>query len=390
MKLGPRKIVALVVLLVVAGGLGGLVVAEALDLAAALILGALVVVVLLIAFVDARQARRLARVEHRLAARLDATRAKVDDVGRHLSQKLEQIRATNDADAPTEAVPPAFERALRDLEARQTRGLQARTERLEQATDQQRRALERRLDRVDRAATSLGSDLESARQQLMRVAKRHDDNRRQGVRLLQASMSLNQELAGDPALPHTSTWAAASDLLFYLYRLVGALQPERILECGSGVSSAVMGLALPGHGQIVTLENDATFGAKTRTWVDALGLSERVTVVDAPLVDTHVDDEHFQWYDLAGLPAGPPAGLLVVDGPWGAIQAQARLPAVSCLRRYLADDVVVVLDDADRQDEIEIVDRWRALLPGHELVTLSHDKGTAVLAPPDSIALRLE
>lgn len=393
MRFGPRKIVAIVGLVGLAVVLAVLVALDVLDVTGAAILVVVAAVGILVAFVDIRQARRLARSEQRLAARLDAARARTDRVGDDLARRLEQEDRTSPL--PHEATRKLVERALRDSEARQTRTLHARTERLETAYDQQRRSLEQRMDalgsRWEQQNRALARQVAKLERQVHELTDPRGRDPAHTRRLLQASVALHQELAGHVALPQASTWAAGADLLLFLYRLTAALQPRRVLECGSGVSTAVMARALATDEQeVVTLEADAAFVAKTRTWAASMDASDRVRVVDAPLVDTVVDGETFQWYDLAGLPDGAPAQLLVVDGPWGGLQARSRLPALSCLRDHLADDVVVVLDDADRDDEVSIIARWRELLPDHELATIEHAKGTAVLAPTGSIALRLE
>jgi hypothetical protein len=64
------------------------------------------------------------------------------------------------------------------------------------------------------------------------------------------------------------------------------------------------------------------------------------------------------WYDLKGLSALDPIDLLVVDGPPFFVGALARYPALPLLWDRLAQDVTILLDDADRPDEREVVRRW--------------------------------
>ena len=79
----------------------------------------------------------------------------------------------------------------------------------------------------------------------------------------------------------------------------------------------------------------------------------------APLVPCKVDGRDHAWYDLLALPpdAGP-IDLLVVDGPPGAMQKQARYPAVPLLIDRMAPDAVIVMDDGARPDEQAAVAEW--------------------------------
>ncbi|NOG31629.1 hypothetical protein HLB35_07335 [Halomonas sp. TBZ9] len=53
--------------------------------------------------------------------------------------------------------------------------------------------------------------------------------------------------------------------------------------------------------------------------------------------------------------------LLVVDGPPEGTCSYARYPAVPALHERMAADVEVWIDDANRQDEIDICKRWAEL-----------------------------
>ena len=151
-----------------------------------------------------------------------------------------------------------------------------------------------------------------------------------------------------------------------------------------------MALALPDGSHVTTLENDPEFAAKSRLWADDLSVADKVTVVDAPLRDVEIDGEVFPWYSLEGLGELSDVELLIVDGPWGGLRERARQPALPMLHERLASDAVVVIDDADRDDEAAIIESWQQLLPDHVLHRVDHQKGTAVLAPEGSVALVLE
>jgi hypothetical protein len=71
--------------------------------------------------------------------------------------------------------------------------------------------------------------------------------------------------------------------------------------------------------------------------------------------------------------------MLIIDGPPGNIQHLARYPALPLLFHLLSDDVVVLLDDAFRADEREIVKRWLKEFGGFSLEEIDAEKGAAIL-----------
>ena len=72
-------------------------------------------------------------------------------------------------------------------------------------------------------------------------------------------------------------------------------------------------------------------------------------------------------------------GQLVIDGPPGQIQKISRYPALPVLHKYLADEVVILMDDAARADEKTIVDMWTHEFPEFEHEYRSAEKGASIL-----------
>ena len=172
------------------------------------------------------------------------------------------------------------------------------------------------------------------------------------------------ELAGllplrAPLRPMTG-WAITPELGSILVRTVLERRPKTIVELGSGVSSIVHGysLELVGGGRVIALDHDAAYAEVTRREIALHGLSDTVTVVDAPLVPQRVGAETFDWYSLTNLPEETRIDLLLVDGPPARTGRLARYPALPLLLSRLADGATLVLDDAARHSERAIVERW--------------------------------
>jgi hypothetical protein len=86
-------------------------------------------------------------------------------------------------------------------------------------------------------------------------------------------------------------------------------------------------------------------------------------VIDAPLRPDSLAAPGCGWYDRAALGELPPAGvgLLLVDGPPaspGSGAERSRYPALPLLADRLAPGATVILDDALRDGERWVLERW--------------------------------
>jgi hypothetical protein len=169
-------------------------------------------------------------------------------------------------------------------------------------------------------------------------------------------------LAAGPAID-TDAWSLGDAPLAFV---LGALEDGRdvAVECGSGRSTIVIARSLRerGAGSLHSLEHDPAWAQLTRSRLAAEGLAEIATVVEAPLGPHPLAPEGCGWYApwaLRALPADG-VGLLLVDGPPAGEPAieRSRFPAVPALAGRLADGAIVVLDDAARNGEQWVAERW--------------------------------
>lgn len=128
-----------------------------------------------------------------------------------------------------------------------------------------------------------------------------------------------------------------------------------IVECGSGMSTLILGLAAQRLGRrYVALENDAQWVSRVRARLERMGVSH-ITVVHAPLVDIGEQD----WYDLSRTRFDESVTLAICDGPPGSTRG-GRAGMMPALFRHLAPGAVVLVDDADREAEWQMVQSWMA------------------------------
>ena len=136
-----------------------------------------------------------------------------------------------------------------------------------------------------------------------------------------------------------------------------------IVELGSGVSTIVLArLARQLGGRIVAVEHHPGWAGWVRRQLKRDGLRDVATVVEAPLAPHPLSLDGAPWYASGDLDSIPDSGieLLLVDGPpgYGGGMARSRYPALPALSGRLAPGALVVLDDAERPGESEILDRW--------------------------------
>lgn len=157
-------------------------------------------------------------------------------------------------------------------------------------------------------------------------------------------------------------WAADPLLLHNAVRAIIDSRPAMVVECGSGSSTVVLGRCLRalGRGRVVSLEHDPEYARRTADMLRLQGLDDVATVVTAPLADRELNGGRVRWYGTQYEPLiQAPIDVLVVDGPPGSSAPKARYPAVPLLRRQLASECRILMDDGDRADERAIARAWR-------------------------------
>ena len=193
------------------------------------------------------------------------------------------------------------------------------------------------------------------------------------------TLYLEKILGLEKPLPPIRGWTGSPDFLLTVTDAVISRKPTTVLECGSGVSTLVIArcLQLNAAGHLYSLEHESKYAQRTVELLKEYELSNWATVVHSPLIAIKGETP---WYDQSVIPPHiNQIELLVVDGPPSTIAPLARLPALPRLLPKLADSATVILDDAARKDEIEIVKRWSEYAPDFHSTFFDHEKGCVVL-----------
>ena len=149
-----------------------------------------------------------------------------------------------------------------------------------------------------------------------------------------------------------------------------------VLECGSGLSTLLMGVEAQRLGQkVYALEHHPEWLERMRREVE-LANTSAVELLQAP-IKSYGD---FAWYDppLERLPTR--FALVICDGPPGETPG-GRYGLLPVLRDRLGAGSLIILDDYEREEEQAVAARWVAET-GATLTTDGKDKPFATLRLP--------
>ena len=174
-----------------------------------------------------------------------------------------------------------------------------------------------------------------------------------------------------------TTWAnegfsALDEFIFALIRQARQT-PGPILECGSGLSTLLLGLeAQRRGGKVWTLEHHPIWANRMRSELRTWGINS-VEVCDAPLRR----QGDFAWYDAPLKRMPTDFSLVVCDGPPGDTLG-GRYGMLPIMRRHLRPGCVILLEDYQRPEEQAAAARW-VEETGPSLEILGEDKPYALL-----------
>lgn len=194
-------------------------------------------------------------------------------------------------------------------------------------------------------------------------------------RQTEAFIQLTNLLDFKAAIPATRSWAASPDLLLTISEIIKKAKPGLVVELGSGISTLVA--AKSGARKIVSIDNSDSWGAKTV----ALLKEHKVRGVDVRVAPLRPYANGSDWYDLDAIKDLKKIDLLIVDGPPGSKNPEARYPALQQFKDKLSASAIIIIDDVRRDGERKLAEDFAKALPNHELTILDHEKGTAVISP---------
>ncbi len=182
-------------------------------------------------------------------------------------------------------------------------------------------------------------------------------------------------------LPTMRGWPVSPDFVKILVSLFLEMKPESVVETGSGISTIIGGYCLEKNtvGNLISYDHEENFAHKSSKNLKLHKLENKASVIHAPLTELVLDGELYSWYDVNCISHQDKIDLLVVDGPPGNSGSMARYPALPVFFERLSKNAVIILDDAGREAERQIVERWMSEYDVFEHEYIETEKGTVIL-----------
>ena len=143
--------------------------------------------------------------------------------------------------------------------------------------------------------------------------------------------------------------AANYSLLYLILRIGHEFRPTSVLDIGAGQSTILWAMLQRRGlvGEVLTLENDADWGAR-------IGAQVTHPILVTPLRSVQIDGRETLTYDWGAVKDGRQFDVMVCDGPRGTPR-RSRNGILAMLEGNLPADFALVLDDAERTGEQDTV-----------------------------------
>lgn len=228
--------------------------------------------------------------------------------------------------------------------------------------------------------------IQQATQQLLQqqkvISQRQNESYKQ-YKQIEALLSIHSFLELNYPLPTMGGWAISPDFAKNIIDLVIERKPRLILEASSGVSTILASYCLKkiGEGKVISLEDEKKYVDNSSKELLKHGLKDIATVIHATLEEIEIAGEKWLWYDTTKLNDIKAIDMLIIDGPaqYGRDEKMIRYPALPLLFESLSDDAIILIDDADRNDEKQMIELWLEQFHCFEVERIDSEKGTVIL-----------
>lgn len=159
--------------------------------------------------------------------------------------------------------------------------------------------------------------------------------------------------------PAPGGWALGPEAIALVHDAVTRRGLRTVVELGPGVSSVILGRALPDI-EFYGVEHDPFYAQRLADQLRDHAVTN-YQVLSAPLVGQQVEGRSVEWYEPVVLEQLPDSiDVLIVDGPPNWDGRSRRAAALPMLGPRLRPGALVVVDDAARPDERKMVTAWLA------------------------------
>ena len=201
-------------------------------------------------------------------------------------------------------------------------------------------------------------------------------------RQLEILIPLISSLGIKKTLPESNSldgFAANPDFLCLLHDLIKETKPKIVIEAGSGISTLICAYSLKqfSNGKVFSFDHDDKFSTIIVDAIKDHNLNNYAQVIHSPLIK--YSNRDFEWYDTELLPNIDKIDLLIIDGPPANSAKNARYPAIPLMINKLKKGSIIILDDASRKYEKQILTLWKKEYDCFEYNYINNSKGACII-----------
>lgn len=114
---------------------------------------------------------------------------------------------------------------------------------------------------------------------------------------------------------------------------------------------------------------------KTKKLLELNNLIDICKLIYSPLDEIYINGKKWLWYNTNFINNIDKIDILIIDGPPGYINKMSRFPALPLLINKLNTNCIVFFDDALREDEKKIIEKWKILYSNFSFQIIITKKG---------------
>lgn len=172
-----------------------------------------------------------------------------------------------------------------------------------------------------------------------------------------------------------TNWSMAPSEILHICNDILINKRKNIIEFGGAGSTLCIAQLIKIYNldvKFTSVENDVEWIEIIKSQLKMHKLDAIVQLVHAPINPISKEFSHTGqdlWYDIETITQiryqYNEIDLIIIDGPYGKLTPFARFSAIPVLRKKIATNYAVFLDDTNRADEIEIAKNWMKILNGN-------------------------
>ena len=93
----------------------------------------------------------------------------------------------------------------------------------------------------------------------------------------------------------------------------------------------------------------------------------------------NISEQNFSWYNINKTNFKKKIDLVIIDGPPSKLDKFARYPAIPLLLDNMSNKAIIILDDARRKSEQQIINKWKINFPDFNFEYFDNDKGICII-----------